>query len=78
MKIEVIIGKNENSKGRVFTNLKEATFFIEYNEVMAKCHLNQLLGEMVDNEVKYPNELKRMVYLNHKGERRYYILKIVN
>lgn len=71
MKLEVIIGKKESEKGRVFENIKEAAFYMTY-------HAKYNEGIMIDKKPKYDNEIKRMVFKDAKGEKHYYILKITN
>ncbi len=78
MKLEVIIGTEESSKGRLFENIKEAAFYMHYNELQASLLLQDKLGVKIESQPKYENEIKRIVYKNELGEKRYYILKITN
>ncbi len=71
MKLEVIIGKKESGKGRIFETIKEASFYMKYHERLDS-------GIKIESKPKYQHEIKRMVYQNTLGEKRYYILKIIN
>ncbi|MDF2699727.1 MAG: hypothetical protein K0Q49_1283 [Haloplasmataceae bacterium] len=75
MKLEVVISKNELSKGRLFSNLTEASQYMRHNEKMIKIGNHEVL---VDTLAKSSNELIRKVYQNSLGQKRYYILKIIN
>ncbi|QVK18842.1 hypothetical protein KHQ81_03770 [Mycoplasmatota bacterium] len=78
MKLEVIIGKKESGRGRVFNNINQASFYMTYQEKQALINLQEKLGSKIETRPKYKNEIKRIVYRNDSGDKHYYILKVTN
>jgi biotin synthase-related radical SAM superfamily protein len=78
MVLEVVLGNSENKKGREFYNLKEATYYIDFNEKSAKASLGNDLGEIIEYKPKHKNEIIRKVYQNACGVKRHYIIRVVH
>lgn len=78
MKLEVVIGKKESGRGRVFDNINQAFFYMTYQEKQAFINLQDKLGSKIETRPKYENEIKRIVYKNTLGDKHYYILKVTN